>query len=39
MNESTLEPHAGYDKLERDLRALAAALAEYVRGPRDSIAR
>ena len=31
MDESTLEPHAGYAKLERDLHALAAALADYVR--------
>ena len=31
MDESTLEPHAGYARLERDLRALAAALADYVR--------
>ena len=31
MKETTLEPNAGYGKLERDLRALAAALADYVR--------
>ena len=31
MDESTLEPHAGYARLERDLRGLAAALADYVR--------
>jgi len=32
MNEGTLQPHAGYAKLEADLRTLAASLADYVRG-------
>lgn len=31
MSEATFEPHGGYVKLERDLRRLAAALADYVR--------
>ena len=31
MREGTLEPHAGYALLERNLRVLAAALADYVR--------
>jgi len=31
MNEKTLETHAGYAKLERDLRTLATMLAAYVR--------
>ena len=32
MNEATLEPHAGFARLEADLRTLAASLADYVRG-------
>jgi N-formylglutamate amidohydrolase len=28
MDERTLEPHAGFGKLERDMRALAAALVD-----------
>ena len=32
MNETTLEPHAGFAKLEGALRSLAASLAGYVRG-------
>ena len=31
MDEATLEPNAGYARLEANLRRLAAALAEYVR--------
>lgn len=31
MDEATLEPNAGYARLEADLRRLAAALADYVR--------
>ena len=31
MDESTLAPHAGYAKLERDLDRLVAALAAFVR--------
>jgi len=30
MNEATLEPHAGYAKLQANLRALSASLADYV---------
>ena len=32
MNETTLAPHAGFTKLEADLRTLATALAGYVKG-------
>jgi len=32
MDESTLVPNAGYARLEADLRRLAHALADYVRG-------
>ena len=31
MDEATLAPHAGYDRLRRDLEALARVLADYVR--------
>ena len=31
MDEATLAPHAGYDRLRRDLEALARALADFVR--------
>jgi N-formylglutamate deformylase len=31
MKETTLAPHAGFAKLEADLRTLAASLADYVR--------
>ncbi len=31
MDEATLQPHAGYDRLRRDLEELARVLADYVR--------
>jgi len=32
MSETTLTPHAGFAKLEADLRTLATSLADYVKG-------
>ncbi|HEY4138566.1 MAG TPA: N-formylglutamate amidohydrolase [Casimicrobiaceae bacterium] len=39
MDEKTLAPNGGYGELERNLRTLAAALADYVRGRVSSIGR